>query len=204
VAGGTGLYISALTEGYVLPKPQISKIKSQNLRKNLNKLNLKELLKKLKQIDPETFLVIDKNNRVRVQRALEIFYETGLTKSAQLKKQQPKYQFLILGLTLPKDQLKIKITKRLKQRLDKEGMVQEVKKLHRQGVSWKKLESFGLEYRYIALYLQGKLKYDDMVVQLDKAIVDFTKRQMTWFKRDKKIKWIKPLQAKQLVRKFLR
>ena len=91
VCGGTGLYVTALTEGYVLPQNQKSKIKNQKLRKKLEKLNLEQLLGKLKTVDPATYRVVDKKNRRRVQRALEIFYLTGRPKSEQTTKQKPPY-----------------------------------------------------------------------------------------------------------------
>lgn len=200
IAGGTGLYISALTEGYVFSETRDQK---PEIRNNLNKLSLSQLLIKLKKVDPQTYKIIDKKNLRRVQRALEIYYQTGKTKSAQSKKKKPKYDFLILGLQLPKEELKKKILKRLKDRLDKEGMVAEVKKLRHQGLSWKRLEEFGLEYGYAAKYLQGKLKYEEMVDQLGKAIVNFAKRQITWFKRDRNILWIEAPEAEKIVKQFL-
>lgn len=204
VVGGTGLYVSALVEGYSLPKSKISNLKSKILTKKLNKLSLKQLLVKLKKVDPNTYKIIDQKNRRRVQRALEIYYQTGKPKSAQAKKKKPDYDFLILGIHVPKEELKKKILKRLKGMLDKEGLVDEVKKLHRNGVTWKRLEEFGLEYGYVSRYLQDKLKYEDMVDQLGKAIIDFAKRQTTWFKRDKDIHWIKPPEAEKLVKKFIK
>ena len=199
LAGGTGLYIQAVVDGYVLPpaKPDLE------LRKRLAKLSLKQLLARLKKLDLQTYKTIDKNNRRRVERAVEICLLTGMPLSKQRKKVKPPYDILILGIGLPKEVLYKKIDKRLKERL-KQGMVAEVKRLHQQGVSWKRLEGFGLEYRWIARYLQKKLKYDEMVEGLCKDIKKFTKRQITWFKRDKGIKWLKNyLQAYKLINKFL-
>ncbi len=204
ICGGTGLYISAVIEGYQLPQFKISNSKFQNLKKRLEKLSLKQLLTRLKKIDPKTYKVIDKNNRRRVMRALEIYYQTGKTKSSQLNKQKPPYDFLLLGVTFQRPKLNKRIDQRLILRLEKEGLVSEVKKLHRQGVSWKRLEAFGLEYRYIALYLQGKIDYQTMVFELKKAIHQFAKRQMTWFKRDKNIIWVSAKDnPSALVKKFL-
>ena len=204
ICGGTGLYISALIEGYVLPSAKSYKLKAISLRSRLDELTLKELLTRLRKIDFETYKIIDRKNRRRVQRALEIYYLTGQSKSTQLKKEKPPYEFFLLGLTFPKDILSKRIEKRLKQRLEKEGLIDEVRKLRRQGVSWKRLDEFGLEYRFIATYLQKKISYEEMVEQLKKAIVNFVKRQMTWFKRDKKIKWLKHQSAaKNLVSRFL-
>lgn len=188
VCGGTGLYISSIVEAYSFPVGEASKQKA--IRNKLSKLTLQALLKRLEKIDPETFKIVDKKNRRRVERALEIFYQTGKTKFSQSRKQKPKYDFLILGLTFSKDILESRINKRLRVRLNNQGMIDEVKKLKQTGLTWKKLEDFGLEYRFIAFYLQNKISYDEMVPQLQKAIVNFAKRQMTWFKRNKNIHWI--------------
>ena len=88
------------------------------------------------------------------------------------------------------NELKKLIKKRLLKRL-KEGMVEEIKKLQKSGVNWKRLEEFGLEYRYIAQYLQKKIDYQEMIERIQKESEYFAKRQMTWFKRDKRIRWIK-------------
>ena len=84
-------------------------------------------------------------------------------------------------------------------------MIEEIRKLHRRGVSWKRLEEFGLEYRFVARYLQGKLSYEELYGQLNSAIADFAKRQMTWFKRDKNIIWLdKAGEAVGRAREFLK
>jgi tRNA dimethylallyltransferase len=86
----------------------------------------------------------------------------------------------------------------------KQGMIQEIAKLHKNGVSWRRLEDFGLEYRFIAQFLQGQTKKDEMIRLLKIAIHQFAKRQMTWFKRDKKIKWIKnEKEAEKIIKKFM-
>jgi tRNA dimethylallyltransferase len=83
-------------------------------------------------------------------------------------------------------------------------MIKEVKKLHKSGVSYKRLEEFGLEYRYIAYYLQNKVDEQEMLEKLQKEIEHYAKRQMTWFKKDKRIVWIKNKKtAFELIRKFL-
>lgn len=201
IAGGTGLYISALTQGYNLPKEDV---KSKAVRQKLNKLTLKQLLTRLKKVDLKTFKIIDQKNRRRVQRALEIYYQTGKPKSEQNKKKKSDYDFLILGIDMPKEEVDKKILKRLKDMLEKEGMIKEVKKLRQNGVTWKRFDELGLEYGYAGKYLRGKLGYEEMVDQLGKAIIQYAKRQMTWFKRDKDIKWIKPPEAEALVKRFIK
>ena len=137
-----------------------------------------------------TYKVIDKKNRRRVERALEIYYQTGKRKSQIARRTVSPYDFLQIGVVVPKEKLKKNIAKRLQQRLEQAGMIDEVRRLRRQGVSFKRLEDFGLEYRYIARYLQKKITYEEMVEQLQKAIWQFSKRQMTWFKRDSRIIWV--------------
>jgi len=131
----------------------------------------------------------------------------------------------MLGIKKEKEELKKLIRKRLLKRLEKEKMIKEVKKLRKKGVSWKRLEEFGLEYRYIARYLQGKLEYSEMVNLLQKEIEHYADRQMTWFnhqfgdfiaqnfskknfgefKRDKRIIWIKNYkQAEKQIKDFLK
>ena len=211
ICGGTGLYISAVVEGFQFPMLKATSYKLQATRNRLDKLTLKQLLQKLKQVDPKTYKIIDRNNRRRVQRGLEIYYQTGQPKSAWLKKQPPPYDFLLLGLSFPQEILRQRINQRLKHRLEKEGLISEVKRLHQQKVSWKRLEDFGLEYRWVSRYLQGKIDSEGMYQKLLKAIVDFAKRQMTWFsrqlsgKRGKGIKWIRnQKEAEGLIAKFIK
>ncbi|MDO8668954.1 MAG: tRNA (N6-isopentenyl adenosine(37)-C2)-methylthiotransferase MiaB [Candidatus Buchananbacteria bacterium] len=203
LVGGTGLYIDAVAKGYEFsPKHQNTKTQKE-IRKKLNKLSLKELLTKLKKVDLETYKTIDKKNRRRVQRALEIFYETGRLKSVQIGQQNPPYDVLLIGLRFPLAKIYQKIDQRLKSRLA-EGMISEVKRLRQGGVSWKKLDDFGLEYRYVSRYLRGQINHNEMVEQLKKAIHHLAKRQLTWFKRNKDIIWINGFkEASGEIKKFL-
>lgn len=203
LVGGSGLYLEAVVKGYQFPQNKKSKIKNKNLKKQLEKLSLPQLLARLKKIDSQTYKIIDKKNRRRVERALEIYYETGQPKSQQLGYQKPAYDVLVLGLKMPLAKIYQKIDARLAKRL-KEGMIDEVKTLHRQGVSWKKLDAFGLEYRYVSRYLRGQISQKQMLEELKNAIHHLAKRQMTWFKRNKDIIWISDLrQADQAIKKFL-
>ncbi|MFA6215207.1 MAG: tRNA (N6-isopentenyl adenosine(37)-C2)-methylthiotransferase MiaB [Patescibacteria group bacterium] len=217
ICGGTGLYISALVEGYIFQKSENRNQKTEHIRSKLNKLTLKQLLARLKKVDFKTHQIIDQNNRRRVQRALEIYYQTGQTKSEQLKKQPPPDNFLLLGLNFPKAVLHRRIEKRLKHRLEVEGLIAEVKRLRKQGVSWQRLDDFGLEYRWVSRYLQKKISRQELFEGLKKAIFDFAKRQMTWFsrqlsgsklpseERDKTVIWLQDFpSAENEVRQFLK
>jgi tRNA dimethylallyltransferase len=105
----------------------------------------------------------------------------------------PKIDSLVIGIKMDREEIKKRITARLKKRLD-EGMIEEVKGLIESGLSFDKLNFFGLEYRYIGLYLKGALNFDEMFTKLNIAIHDFAKRQMTWFRKMEregiKIHWI--------------
>jgi len=185
VVGGTGLYIQALVDNYDLPggKPDLK------LRKKLQKKSLAELLQELKKKDLASYRKVDKKNKRRVERALEYYLTTGQSFLKKQAKQKPEFEFLLLGIKVDKDILDKRIKSRLKHRLEKEGLANEVRKLHKQGLSWKKLDNFGLEYRWVSRYLRGQVDYDTMFEELNRAIKQFSKRQRTWFKRDERIVW---------------
>ena len=198
LCGGTGFYVQAVVDGLVFPKVK----PDWRFRKKLEQKSAKELYEYLKKLDPERAKTIEKDNKRRLIRAIEIVLKTG--KPVPKLQKQKLFDVLMIGIKRDKKELKERIRKRLLKRL-KQGMIEEVKKLKESGLSWKRLEEFGLEYRYIAYYLQGKLSWKEMVEQLQKAIEDFAKRQMTWFKRDKRIHWIKNFkEAKKLIREFLK
>lgn len=197
ICGGTGFYIQAITENISIPgiKPDAK------LRIALEKKSTKELFGQLKKLDPRRAKNIDKNNRRRLIRALEIIIKSG--KKVPELKSAPKYEALIIGVKRGIRELKESIKTRLLKRL-KQGMVKEVINLKKSGLSWKRLEDFGLEYRYIAYYLQNKLSYDEMVKKLQKEIEHYAKRQITWFARDKKIRWVADSnQTGKLTKRFL-
>lgn len=198
LVGGSGFYIQAVIDDLKFPE-----IKPDwKLRKKLEKKPNKELFEMLEKTDPQRAETIDKNNPRRLIRALEIAIN-GKNPVPPLKKSSLGAGILILGIKKNKKELKKLISQRLIKRLNK-GMISEVKKLNRQGLSWKRLEEFGLEYRYIAYYIQKKIGYKEMTEKLQKEIEHFAKRQMTWFKRDPRIKWVKnSSQAENFVKKFL-
>ena len=205
ICGGTGLYISSIVEDYQLPAVGKNKKEIRAIKNRLTKLTLKQLLARLRKIDFKTYQLIDKQNRRRVQRALEIYYQTGLTKSVQLKKKKSSLDILQLGLNLPRAVLYSKIDQRLKIWLEKEGLIEEVKKLRAKGIAWQRLEDFGLTYRWVARYLKGKIDYPTMFEELKKDLHHYAKRQITWFRRDKKIRWIDDyLTVRELVKNWLK
>lgn len=199
LVGGTGFYIQAVADSIKIPavKPD------WKLRAKLEKRPVSELYKRLRKLDPVRAKSIDKNNPRRLIRALEIVLKSKRP-IPPLFQNKPDFKALFLGVKRSKKELEKLIEKRLSKRL-KAGMIDEVKKLNKSGVSWRRLEELGLEYRYIALYLQNKLSYKQMTERLQKEIEHYAKRQMTWFKRNQRIKWIKKYsQAERFVKSFLK
>jgi tRNA dimethylallyltransferase len=171
ICGGTGFYIDAVTKGIVFPEvPPNAK-----LRKVLDKKTVKELFNILKKSDKMRAKSIDRNNKVRLIRAIEIAKHLG--KVPKISTVPPLYKFIKIGLFLHPDKLKKKVEKRVKQMFDK-GLPKEIKKLRKQGVSDKRLSELGFEY---------DRPTPDKVIS---ETLKYAKRQMTWFKRDKEIKWL--------------
>ncbi len=197
LCGGTGFYIQSVVDGIVIPKIP----PDWKLRKKLEKKLPSQLYQMLKKLDPRRAKIIDKKNPRRLIRAIEIVLKSK--KPVPVIKKSQLFDLLIIGIKKEKKELKNLIRKRLYKRLN-QGMIKEVRALRKEGVSWKRLEEFGLEYRYIACYLQKKIGYDEMVKMLQKAIESYAKRQITWFKKDKRTNWIKNHQtAKKLAKDFL-
>lgn len=187
IVGGTGFYIQALVDNIVLPEVP----PNPNLRKELSKKPAEELFKILKKLDPKRAGNIDPKNPHRLIRAIEISKKLGYV-PISYKLKAKSYNPTFIGLDLPDKKLKEKIKKRLEQRI-KIGMIDESKKLHKNGLSYKRMRELGLEYRFLADFLERKISKDEMKRLLETAIWQYTKRQRTWFKRDKRIKWVKNL-----------
>jgi len=179
LCGGTGLYIEAVLKGYHLsPVPQ-----NQELRDRLEGKSLEELTQMLEQLKKENGSVMHNKTDVdscqRAIRAIEI--ETYNREHPMPLRELPAIDSLIIGVDIDRDLRREKITRRLKARLD-EGMVDEVRSLLAEGIPADDLIYYGLEYKYLTEYVIGRLSYDEMFRQLEIAIHQFAKRQMTWFR----------------------
>ena len=180
ICGGTGMYLDSVIRGYELQEVPTN----TELRLSLNGLTMEELAERLRSLKPDLHNNTDLTERHRLLRAIEIA-EYEKTPEAQQKKAQlparPNIVPYILGLTFPRDILRKRIKDRLRIRL-KNGMIEEVDNLHKNGVPWERLERLGLEYGYISRMLQGKIKPEELFSQLYIAIGQFAKRQETWFR----------------------
>ena len=195
LCGGTGLYIESVLKGYELsPVPQ-----NLELRQQLAEKTLPELTSMLKDLKAKTGSVMHNKTDVdscqRAIRAIEI--ETYNLHTPTARRQFPQIPYIIIGVNIDREERRRKITARLKQRLD-EGMVDEIRGLLGRGITADDLIYYGLEYKYITEYVIGKLSYDEMFRQLEIAIHQFAKRQMTWFRgmerRGFQIHWIDAMQ----------
>jgi tRNA dimethylallyltransferase len=186
LCGGTGLYIESVLKGYKL----ISVPVNEKLRNSLENKSLEELtqiLSKYKKLHN----ISDTDSVKRAVRAIEIeeYYSQNNEKIIEM----PQFDYVVFGIKFDRDSRRRRITERLDQRL-KEGMIDEVKGLMDSGVSSENLIYYGLEYKYITLFLMGELTYSEMRTKLNTAIHQFSKRQMTWFRKMEKhgikIHWI--------------
>lgn len=185
IAGGTFFYLDVL-RGKMQPAPVEP---NEELRTHLETLSSDELFLLLKTKDSKRAETIDKDNRRRLIRSLEIIEELGAVPEVIVT--ESHYDMLVIGIDISKEALHQNIHTRLVERFEA-GMIEEVKRLHAEGVSYERLDGFGLEYRYIAKYLKGELLKDVMMSELETKIKQFAKRQMTWLKRDKEIEWFSP------------
>ncbi len=176
IVGGTGFYIDALTGRAGFPNVPAN----PKLRTKLMKLPNTKLFAMVEKKDPERAKSIDPNNKVRLVRALEIITKLGKVPPLRQGSSGQAHKFIYIGLN-PKD-LEKRIYKRLIKRIP--GIIKETKTL-----SSKRAYDLGLEYRYASLYLKNKLDKKEMIEQLNIAIRQYAKRQMTWFKRNHEITW---------------
>ncbi len=183
--GGTGLYLSSVLKAYDLVEVEENK----ELRAKMNKLSLDELVQMLKKLG-KPHNETDTQDINRLYRAIEI--ET-YKKEHPSRPMFPKLDHLIFGINVDREIVKKRITERLKTRLE-EGMIEEVRKLLASGVTADQLMFYGLEYRYVTQHVKREISYHEMFQTLNTAIHQFSKRQMTWYRRLEKqgfeIHWI--------------
>lgn len=174
VCGGTGMYLESVLKGYrLLPVPENQELRNRLAGKSLEELT--KILRGYKNLHNTT----DVDTAKRAIRAIEI--EEFYAHTSIEERPFPALNSLIIGVDIDRELRREKITHRLRQRLA-EGMIDEVKQLIEQGIRPEDLIYYGLEYKYLTLYIIGKLNYDEMFHQLEIAIHQFAKRQMTWFR----------------------
>jgi len=192
VAGGTFFYVDLLRN-----KMQAAPVEPDAIyRDTLAEYSTAQLFELLEQKDPRRAADIDQFNRRRLERALEIIHTLGVVPPTKPK--ESPYEWLVLGIDIDKDQLHANIHKRIIDRIE-DGMIEEVERLHYEGVTFDRLDAFGLEYRYISKYLQGELTRESMIEQLDTKTRQFAKQQLTWLRKDPEVVWIDPTDTKKVL-----
>lgn len=212
ICGGAGFWIDALINDTPIPKVA----PHEELRSMLRNKSAEELFEELRKLDPARAGNIDTKNPVRLVRAIEIAKTLGSVPKIQPREygnKNSKYDLLQIGIGVEREILNEKIKKRLEDRFEN-GMIEEVKDLIEKGVATEWLEKIGLEYRWISRYLQGKIELGEMSAKGGCAsgakeklyfdIIHYAKRQMTWFKKNKRIIWLKDYESiKREVKNFL-
>lgn len=202
LVGGSPHYIQAVVDNLDIPAipPQPA------LRAELESRPLAALLEQLEELDPRSAATIERQNPRRVIRALEVCLVSGKPFSEQRRIADPLYESLLIGIQWPRSVLYQRIDARVDERMQ-QGMVQEVQHLLAQGMSSERLEALGLEYRYINRWLRGEYASKAVMVErLKYAIHDFTRRQLTWFRKETRITWIEGYdiaRAEEFVEHFL-
>jgi len=198
IVGGTGFYIQAIVDNVVLPQ-----VKPDNkIRTELEKKSKVKLLEILKKLDPIRAESIDKNNPRRIIRAIEIAQSLGSV--PHLDVQRPSdYEVLEVGIKTDDKVLREKIEKR-NTNMIKKGLVSEVEKVRATNISWKRIKELGFEYSFIAEFLRGNMTKEKALQRMNTSTWQYVKRQKTWFKRDKRIKWFELKDKKKIEKKVER
>ncbi|MFC1721706.1 tRNA (adenosine(37)-N6)-dimethylallyltransferase MiaA [Patescibacteria group bacterium] len=202
LVGGTGLYIDSITEGLEIPEvpPNLE------LRAELESKSLDTLVTELEELDYDFTEQVDRQNKRRLIRAIEVCRETGRKFSDLRQKKPVPFDILFLAIAWPREKLYQRIDDTVDQMMTS-GLKQEIEGLLKKGVSSDWLINLGLEYRFITPVVQRTAKEAEAIQKLKYASHQFAKRQLTWFRRNKKIRWLKPAEAEskasELVATFL-
>lgn len=191
LAGGTGLYIKAVIDGFLFPDMNKDYELRKKLKEYADKYGNKYIHNKLKKIDPQLAENVHPNDIKRVIRGIEVYKQTGktLTHYKKLQKKRPdRYNALKIGLKRNRQELYKRINKRVDIMLEK-GLIEEVKKLLNNGYNISSTAMQGLGYKEIIGYLEGEYDLKEAIRILKRDTRRFAKRQISWFKRDPEIKW---------------
>jgi len=184
LVGGTGLYVNAVADGYDL----LDAGPDEALRLRLEAMNVEELAQLVCKKSGKAPDFLDVNNKRRLVRACEVLLSGR--NFAESRSSHPRYNVLKIGVTWERPVLRQRIDERLRRRLE-QGMIDEVKRGLEAGIGYEAFYNLGLEYRFIARYLNGEFSgFDEFYEKLRTAICQFAKRQMTWFRRDTSIRWL--------------
>lgn len=191
IVGGTGLYVDALTKNITYPEIEIDLEYRKQLEELIKENGLESLYEEAKKIDEKAMQTISKNDKKRIMRVLEIYHQTGKTKT-QLESESrltpPPYEYIVFAINMEREKLYERINKRVDIMID-QGLIEEVEALT------KKYEEFptamqGLGYKEVVSYLKKEVTKEEMIEKLKMETRRYAKRQLTWFRKDENIKWI--------------
>lgn len=211
LVGGTGLYISSIVDGLSIPHAPPDWKLRKKIEKEIKEKGLAKIYKKLLKLDPKAKEFVQPKNPRRIIRALEVCLATGKPFSSLRKRTKPPFKVLQIGIKVPKEILYERINNRV-DKMIKKDLVNEVKKLHKKSYNWNLPSMSGIGYKQIGLHLRKKIDLEEAIRLIKRDTRRFSRRQMTWFKKDKRIKWIKHpgetkkafIQAKKLTENFLK
>ncbi len=199
LVGGTGLYLSAIVDNYHIPRTSPNK----KLRSSLEGKTKEELMQLLQSLDPETAAVIDVHNTRRVIRALEVCILTGQPFSEQRDKGEQLFDVLQIGVEADRHTLYDRIHRRVDAMMES-GLLAEVESLMKQKYAWHLPSMSGVGYRQFKEYFTGERTLPEVVERIKRDTRHFARRQLTWFRRDKRTKWVRTYEeAEKLVKQFL-
>ncbi len=191
IVGGTGLYVDALTKNITYPEIEIDLEYRKQLEELIKENGLESLYEEAKKIDEKAMQTISKNDKKRIMRVLEIYHQTGKTKT-QLESESrltpPPYEYIVFAINMEREKLYERINKRVDIMID-QGLIEEVETMT------KKYEEFptamqGLGYKEVVSYLKKEVTKEEMIEKLKMETRRYAKRQLTWFRKDENIKWI--------------
>lgn len=199
LVGGTGFYVQAIIENLDIPQMAPNFV----LREALEKQDLKELIARLQEIDPISAAKVDLKNKRRVIRALEVATNTGESFAGNWKKGEALFEVLRLGITQGREVLYKRIDERVEEQV-RTGLIEETKKLIEKWLHWSLPSMTGIGYREIGMYLRGEITLVKAKELIKFRTHDYARRQLTWFKKDKTIHWVKDeAEAEKIAREFL-
>ncbi len=202
LVGGTGLYISAIVDNLKIPQVSPNKKLRKKIEKEIKKYGVKKVYQKLIKLDPQAKNFIEPKNPRRIIRALEVCLTTKKPFSQLREKGEPLFNVLQIGVKAPRKSLYKKINQRV-DKMIKKGLVKEVEILAKK-YSWKMPSMSGIGYKQLGMYLRKEIDREQAIELIKRDTRRYARRQISWFKRDKKIKWIKHYpKAKKIIRNFL-
>lgn len=199
IVGGTGLYIQALVDNYTIPSvpPQ------ESFRRAMSNKKLDELVKLLLRLDPAAEKLVDLKNPRRVLRALEVATFTGKPFTEQKVSAKPVIDALLIAIKRERDELRRRIDAAIEAYIEA-GWLDEIRRLRDLGISWDAPAMTSIGYRELGAYLRGECTLDQAIDKTKKATWQYAKRQLTWFKRDKRIHWVESEEeAETLVKNWI-